>query len=361
MLVRLLSAVRRDEFRTSVISLTDRGDFGERIEMMGIDLRTIGVRRSFPSPAAFLRLRDTLASLQPDVVQTWMYHADLLGGLAARSLGIRKVVWGLRQSNLSLAANRATTMFTIWLCARLSGSVPSRIVCGSNAARNSHGAIGYSEQLMHVIPNGFDLDLFRPSPVDRESVREELGTSPGAPLIGIVARLDPQKDHRNFIAAAGRLHRNHSTAEFVLCGEGMSPVNETLVGWIEELGGGARFHLIGRRDDIARLTAAFDIAVSSSFGEGFSNAIGEAMASGVPCVVTDVGDSASIVAETGIAVPPRDSEALAAAIERMLDFGAERRRELGAAARRRIEEKFSLGAVARMYEALWRELSPCAG
>lgn len=360
MLARLLSSVERNSVTPSVVSLTNMGEVGTSIEAAGVAVQALGISRRMPSPKALYRLRSTMREFDPDVVQCWMYHADLLGGIAARSLGI-PAIWSLRQSNLSREANSMPTLLTMQLCARLSSRVPARIVCGSEAARRAHLGIGYSGERMVVIPNGFDLSRFRPSDDDRVSVREELGLAPETLLVGLVARFDPQKDHRSFVEAAGRIHRERPDVHFLLCGSLVSRDNAELARWVDEAGVAPVSHLLGRRDDLPRLTSALDVAVSSSIGEGFSNTIGEAMASGVPCVVTDVGDSAAIVGECGIVVGPRDPEALAGAVLRLLAMAREERARLGLEGRARIEEQFSLGVIARTYEALWSEVAACAG
>ena len=360
MLARLLSSVERNFVTPSVVSLTNMGEVGTSIEAGGVAVRALGISRRMPSPNALYRLRSTMREFDPDVVQCWMYHADLLGGIAARSLGI-PAIWSLRQSNLSREANSMPTLLTMQLCARLSSRVPARIVCGSEAARRAHLGIGYSGERMVVIPNGFDLSRFRPSDDDRVSVREELGLAPETMLVGLVARFDPQKDHQSFVEAAGRIHRVRPDVHFLLCGSLVTRDNTVLARWVDEAGIAPVAHLLGRRDDLPRLTTALDVAVSSSIGEGFSNTIGEAMASGVPCVVTDVGDSAAIVGESGVVVGPRDPEALAGASLRLLDMAREERARLGLEGRERIEEHFSLGAIARTYEALWSEVAACAG
>jgi glycosyltransferase involved in cell wall biosynthesis len=286
-----------------------------------------------------------------------MYHADLLGGLAVRLVGSGiPVVWNIRHSNLDPKGNKRTTIWTAKVCARLSNRLPARIVCCSEASRQVHTALGYAPQKMVVIPNGFDLSAFKPDPAARESVRRELGIAADALLIGLVGRFDPQKDHGNFVAAAALLSAAYPEVHFLLCGDGVNWDNQKLAGWIEEAVLRQRFHLLGRREDMPRLTASLDIASSSSsYGEGFPNVIGEAMACGVPCAVTDVGDSAFIVGYTGLVVLPRDPEALAQAWKRLIDMGPEGRQRLGGAARKRILENFNLPDIIARYEALYRE------
>jgi glycosyltransferase involved in cell wall biosynthesis len=210
---------------------------------------------------------------------------------------------------------------------------------------------------MVVIPNGFDTAAFRPDEDARRDVRRELGIAPDVEVVGHVARFDPQKDHRGLIEAAASVCRDRPAAMFVLCGNGVTDDNAALKSWIDRAGIAARVLVLGRRSDLARLTNAFDVAVSSSaYGEGFSNAIGEAMACGVPCVATDDGDGRRIIADTGRVVPVRQPGQLAGAIHELLSLPAGERKELGRAARSRVEEHYTISAVARQYEDLYREV-----
>lgn len=209
---------------------------------------------------------------------------------------------------------------------------------------------------MVVIPNGFDMEGWKPDPGARVDVRRELGLPLEAPLIGLISRFDPVKDHRTFTLAALRLLNQLPNVHFLLCGGGVTWENSELSAWIRSSGAASHFRLLGERDDIPRLTAALDLAALSSYTEGFPNVIGEAMACGVPCVTTDVGDAAYIVGETGRVVPPRQPEALAEALRELIEDGPERRAALGAAARRRVAEYFDLPGVAARYEGLYRDI-----
>jgi glycosyltransferase involved in cell wall biosynthesis len=211
---------------------------------------------------------------------------------------------------------------------------------------------------MVVIPNGFDLAGFKPDPVARISVRRELGIAEDSLLVGLVGRFNAQKDHSTFVHAAARLSAGLPGVHFLLCGDDITPAKAQHVRWITASGIRERCHLLGRREDIARLTAALDIATTTSaYGEGFPNVVGEAMACAVPCAVTDVGDSAAIVQDTGKVVPPRDPSALADAWLALIALGAEGRRQLGTAARKRIEKNFSLPLIVGLYQHLYEELS----
>ena len=282
-------------------------------------MRSLGMRPGRPNPVAVLRLAKWLREDRPDVIQTWMYHADLIGGLAAKLAGGIPLAWGIRQSNLSDQGSRRLTIHTMRMCAQVSRWLPARIVCCSEASQRVHAALGYATEKMIVIPNGFDLRAYKPDSAARESVRAELQIPADAPVIGLVGRFDPQKDHHTFVCAAALLHRSRPDVHFLLCGDDVTWENAELRGWIEEAGIRKQCRLLGRRNDLSRLTAALDIAASSSsFGEGFPNVIGEAMACGVPCVVTDVGDSALIVGQTGRVVPPQNPKELANALSELV-------------------------------------------
>ncbi len=355
MLHKLLQNIDRSRFQPTVISMMGKGEIGPRIEALGIPVYTLGMRRGIPNPWVAVRLARLLRRLQPDVVHTWMYHADLLGGLAARLAGCHRVVWCLRNSNLSRTENNRSTLAVVKLCAALSGRVPRVIVSCSVRARQVHAAVGYVDEKIHVIPNGFDLDRFVPDAAARASVRAELGLPHDAPLVGVVARYDPQKNHLGLVQAATQVLAQWPQVHFVLAGKDVDGGNAELQAAIATHPGlAAHMHLLGRRDDVPRLMAAFDVlALSSSHGEAFPNVLGEAMACGVPCVVTDVGDSAEIVGRTGRVVAVGDMAGLARELVALLNLPADERAALGQQARQRVQENYEIGHVTRMYEAMY--------
>ena len=357
MLYRLMSRLDRTKFNPQVVSMIDLGPVSEKIRALGIQVRSLGMGQGIPNPLAVFRLAQWLQCDRPDVVQTWMYHADLLGGLAARLVGGIPISWGIHHSDLSVEGNRRLTLLTVKACAPISRWLPTKIVCCSEASREVHAAAGYATEKMIVIPNGIDPQLFRPNPDARATVRRSLGIPSDAPVIGMVGRFHPQKDHYNFIQTAQQLYQSQPEARFLLCGEAVTWENAELVKWIEDAGIRERCLLLGKRDDIPDLTAAFDIATLSSMGEGFPNVVVEAMACGVPCVVTDVGDSARIVADTGAVVPRRDPRALANAWHAMLKMHRTTRAQLGLAARQRVIDQYSLPQIVSRYESLFEELA----
>ena len=357
MLYKLLSRLDRAAFQSEVISLADVGPLDKKIRALGVPVKVLGMCPGTPNPVALYRLARWWRNDPPQVVQTWMYHADLIGGLAAKFAGGIPVVWNIRHSHLDVEGNKRSTLWTIRTCARLSRRLPTRIVCCAELSRRIHAQLGYAREKMVVIPNGFDLEVFRPDPTARRSVRQELGIPEEALVIGLVGRFHPLKDHRNFVEAAARLHASRPDVHFLLCGDDVTAENTELAEWINAAGLAGRCHLLGPREDVPRLNAALDIACSSSYSEGFPNTIGEAMACGVPCAVTDVGDSALIVGDTGSVVPPKNPDALANAWRELIEIGPDGRGLLGAAARRRIDQCFSLRAIAARYEDLYAQIA----
>ena len=358
MLSKLVSNQNRERFELEVICLQPNGPIGERIAAMGIPVRSLEMRSAKGTLPAIGKLAGWLRRSRPDIVQTWMYHADLVGGIAARLSRRRAVAWNIRNGTLDSQGTKRSTLQVVRMLASLSRSLPSRIVCCSENARQLHAGMGYDADKMIVIPNGFDLDQFRPDPAARRDVRDELGVRADTPLVGLMARYHAQKDHGNFVEAAGILSKSMPDVQFLLCGLDVHSANSELMGYIAKSGAADRFHLLGKRSDMPRLTAALDVAVCAShFGEAFPNVLGEAMACGVPCATTDVGDAAYIVGDTGRVVPPKSPEELAGAIRALLTSASADRLQRSSAARQRVQEHFDLPLVALRYEKLYMEMA----
>ena len=358
MLLELLRHLDRRRFDPYVISLRTKGEVGPRIEALQIPVLALGMRPGLPDPLKVLTLVSYLQKTRPNLVQTWMYHADLLGALAARLAGCRRVVWGLHNSNLDQQLTKRSTLMVVKACASLSSWLPTRILSCSTRASEVHAAAGYSADKIHVIPNGFDLGRFRPDDGARVTVRAELGLAPETRLVGLIARYDPQKNHAGFVEAAAMMRDEMPDIHFVLAGGGIDGSNAALQGAIDAHGLGKCMHLLGRRDDMPRLMAALDVlATSSSFGEAFPIVLGEAMACGVPCVVTDVGDSAKIVGESGRVVQTGDMQGLAKHIVELLRLPPEAKSVLGRQARVRVETHYEIGHVTRLYESFYERLA----
>ena len=356
MLLKLLTETDKKQFCPLVISLTNRGVMAEKFEILGVRVLTCDMLPSRPSISGVASLLKYLRYFRPDLVQTWLYHADLLGGIAARVLRIRCVVWNVRHDNLDRDKNKSHTLWAVRANALLSSWVPSKIVCNSANSAIIHQSIGFKSQPFVIIPNGFDIDIFRPDSRSREKTLRELNIPSDSSLVGLIARFHPQKNHERFIRAAAQVIKANSRVYFLLAGADVDWNNAALVSWIDEHGLRDRFRLLGRRDDIPSLLASLDVAVCASWGEGFPNVVGEAMACEIPCVVTDVGDCANIVGDTGWVVKSGDFHALGDSIVSALMTPRVERMSMGKRARKRIIEHYALPAIVSQYERLYTSL-----
>lgn len=351
---RLITHDPQDEHH--VVSLTGHGKYGPLLADAGVAVTALHMPRGRLTWHALRSLWRTLRQVRPDVVQTWMYHADLLGGVAASAQRL-PVVWGIHNTTLEPGRSSRATMWVARACAGLSRRVPARIVACAEAAVRVHAALGYDEGRMVVIPNGYDLSRFRPDAPARARLRAVWGVANVVPLIGMVARFDPYKDHQNLLAALGILRQRGLAFRAVLIGTGVDDGNAALKAAIATEGLDGNVRLLGPMTDIPAVMNALDVHVLSSSAEAFPNVLAEAMACGTPCVATDVGDAALIVGEAGWVVPPRDAQALAAALEEALaawrDRAAWARRQ--ADCRARIESQFAIGAMVQRYRAVWQE------
>lgn len=340
-----------------VVCLSGEAKYGPMLRAEGIPVTILDMPRGWVTLRGLWRFWCIVRSSRPDLIQTWMYHADLLGGVVAW-LARLPVVWGLRNTTLDTGRSSRITRFVVRLCARLSHFLPYRIISCSHAAVEVHSAIGYDTTRLIVIPNGYDLSFFRPDLKTRERLRLEWNVPADVPLIGMVARFDPQKDHSNLIASLKRLRLRSVAFRAILIGQGMEMQNRWLYQRIDDAGLRPYVLLLGARMDIPALFSAIDIHVlSSASGEAFPNVIAEAMACGTPCVTTDVGDARLIVAGHGWVVPPRDPEALTDAVLSALQLWSHPHEwnVLQSDCRERICQDFGLDVMLERYHALWSE------
>lgn len=355
-LQRLTGAIDRGRFENIVVSLTTLGPLTAVLREQDIRVEAIGMSPSLPSPAAVWRLYRLLRAERPTILQTWLYHSDLFGLLLGRAAGVTTIAWNIRCSYMGEDYRRGINGALVGLLARLS-RFPDVVVANSHAGQKEHAARGYEPKRWAVLENGFDPAVFRPQAGAPADLRGELKLEDDSVVIGLVGRYDPIKDHEGFLRAAAALHSTDGEAHFVLVGSGMDTENTILNGLIDGLGIRARVHLMGRREDMPRLTAGLDIATCCSLGEGFPTVVGEAMACAVPCVVTDVGDAALIVGDTGIVVPAADPDALAGGWREMIAKGPLGRAELGRLALARIESQYTLSRSVERYQNLYEQLA----
>jgi len=299
-----------------------------------------------------------MASEPCSLLQCWMYHAEVMG-VISRMRGARAPqVWTLRQSRLSSDANPPMTRLLMRVDAWGSRYVPAAIVAGSQAALDAHRAIGYRAPLMPTIHNGVDVAHFAPNGEARASRRAAWSLEADTIAIGYLARVSPVKAHHDLLAAAARLVDTPGLPRWrlVLVGSGTAAGNEPLTSMIRDAGLDAHVIRVGVEADPAAALAGFDISVSSSLGEGFPNAVAEGMATAIPTVATDVGDTRVLLGDSPYLVPPAQPERLAAAITALLRLQPSQRRGLGDSLRLRVEQHFDIDHAINAYAALYRRI-----
>ena len=352
----LVKLARSDVFASDeilIVTLLDKGALAPEMEKAGYRVISLGLSKNLTGLMRGFKLISVIREFKPDIIQSWLYQSDLMAGFFACICRI-PVIWSLRQSNLSAAHNKPATRLCIKACAVLSRYIPHAIISNSAEAARVHHKAGYCRNKICVIPNGFDTDIFSPNKEYRKEMRTHLGLSQSTPVIGMVARYDSQKNHIGFLRAASAILTQVPQAQFVLVGEGVSWENKFLTSEIsrtETLR--QHIHLLGARQDIPQIMSGFDVLALPSAGESFPNVVGEAMASGVPCVVTDVGDCAEIVGDTGSVAEEGDMAGFAKALIQMLTLPAEQRHDLGQAARKRIVSHYSIARTASRFRDIY--------
>jgi glycosyltransferase involved in cell wall biosynthesis len=356
MLVKLVAALRRRGCSFLIVSLRDAGTQTQPLRELGATVEELRMDLPWRLPAVATRFRRRIVSFAPDVIQGWMYHGNLAATLGVRlARSSAPLLWGVRQTFQGMGNERPLTRFVIRANARFSMK-PRCILFNSGASLQQHSAIGFRTEHAQVIPNGFELDRFRPDDRVREATRTRLGISADKLVVGHVARDHPMKDHETLLRAAKQVVASFPQAMFVLVGRGIDPSNPRLARLIAQLDLARSVRALGEVADLEALYPAFDLSVlSSAWGEAFPNVLGEAMACAVPCVATDVGEAAEIIGDRRRIVAPAQPEALARAITLVLQMDTTLRREIGVKDRERVATRFSLDAIAEQYWRLYAD------
>lgn len=322
-------------------------------EKAGIQVHRLHLQKRWSDAMVFSRLRKLFKAYPPDVVHGWMYHGNLIASLLPL-IGYRgPVFWGIRQSVPDLQLEKRSTRWLIRLLGPLSRARQlKKIVYNSQESQKQHEALGYARDKSLWIPNGFE---FAPPTA---SFPHAFSGNPLLKTIGCLARYHPVKDHSTLLEGFALFAKNHPDTRLVLAGTGMTEGNPTLMADINKWGIREKVVLMGPRNDVADWLPQLDVHVlSSAFGEAFPNAVGEAMAAGVPCIATQVGDCAAIIGDTGFLIPPRNPKALAQALAQFFALNESERQALGQCAQNRMRENYNLQVVAKRYwDALYEQV-----
>ena len=342
---------------TAVVSLTSLGMIGESLRNQGIRVHTLNLSPSgFNIPIALWQLVKLIRQYRPEIVQTWMYHADLLGGLSAYLAGYKNIIWGIHHTSLSFSGS-SKTVYIIKICAVLSHWIPKKIICVAEAARQAHIAAGYEATRMVVIPNGFDFSQLTATQEQSAALRLVCHFSESDIVIGCVGRFHADKGQDNFVKAAAIVAQHYSTVKFLLVGRDCDVNNAQLMNWLNDNGLQERFVLLGERSDVPVCLAAMDVFCMPSRTEGFPIGLGEAMAMGKPCVATDVGDTAILTGDTAILALPQDEQALAQGLLKVIALSEMQRAQMGQRAKERVMSEFPIEKTRAHFEAVYQDIT----
>ncbi len=346
----LVRNTSNNKFEHIVVSLLGMGHYGDKLQRAGVKVYCLNLNLANLFVKIFFLLK-VINREKPDIVQGWMYHGNIFT-LFAKFTKFKTIVWGIHSAIINKKFDSFSTRISSSICAIFS-KVPAKIIFVGANPMDNHKLYGYYQLNMVVINNGYDLNLFHPNMLAGHLLREELKITSDKIVVGCVGRFHPVKDHCNLLSAMGYINQKRNDIVVVMVGDGMNLQNEYLINMVQQNNLIENIILAGVRNDMQNVYNAFDFLVLSSKSEAFPNVVAEAMACGKPCVVTDVGDTAYIVGNTGVVVPVEDSIALASGILKMVGYGSSEVKRLGEDAMSRVKQKFSLQNMIISYEELY--------
>jgi glycosyltransferase involved in cell wall biosynthesis len=352
----LVSQLDKRGFESVIISLSDLGEIGRQLQQRGFSVHTLDWKPGRLSPLGLIKLVRLISRLKPKVLQSWMYHADLVAALVSYWIKSINLMWNIRTSIPSIRDLPSSTRVVVRACSFLS-SRPEVVIVNSEQGLRDHRAVGYQPKEWIVIHNGIDTQRFVPSQSHRDAVRSRLGIKPDETLLGYVARFHHKKSHRFLIQSFAKLIQSADNYYLALVGKGIDKENDELMSWIQQAGVKERVFLLGPLAQTEYFYPGLDmLALPSQFGEGFPNVVAEAMACGVPCVVTEAGEAPLIVGDTGEIVATGDLDGYSDALSRLSKRVAGNRQQAAQEARDRIVTLFNFEGMLANYEKLYRRM-----
>lgn len=344
------------EYDHVVVSLQDAKDLGPLFDQIKVPVHTLNFPKGGVTVSGLIKLYKLILEIKPDAIQTWMYHADFIGGLAARAAGVKNIFWGIHHTKLSKGNSKILTIFISRINALLSHFVPKKIIYCAQESRKVQESIGFKKEKGIVIPNGHDTENFKENDYLRSSFRHEINISNKTFLVGYVGRYDPQKDLKTLLNSFAKLNNKKLNIKFVLVGHNLDTSNSDLVKIINENNLNCCVYLLGKRSDIPSVMNGIDLCVLSSISEAFPNVLNEAMLCSTPCVTTNVGDASIIVGDTGWVVEPQNPDLLANEIinaeeESRTNNSSWVHRKM--ACRKRIMKYYSIERMLQKYKQAW--------
>jgi len=348
--------INNHESENIVVSLRDIGKYGPLLKKNKIEVHTLEMQNNFGFFKGAYKLFFLFKNSKPDVVQTWMPHSDLLGGIIGKFAGVKKIFWGIRHSNLDYIKKNKRTRYLIKINSFLSRFIPSGIVSCADTAEKYHRGIGFSSRNMTVIPNGFDFSYLKINNKFTKEFRSLNNIRNDVFLIGMVARYDPQKDHKNLLEALKIILNQKVNFLCILVGKGLTIDNIEMLEQAKQMGVSENLLLFGQTENINYIMNVIDLHVlSSSYGEAFPNVIIESMACGTPCVATDVGDSRQMIGNLGWIVNPKNPNQMAnAIIDAYSNWKLGKDKENAKILRSFVKNKYSIGKMVNSFNNIWQ-------
>jgi glycosyltransferase involved in cell wall biosynthesis len=361
LLFQLLQMPEFSTFDHQVISLTGLGPIGESMQELGLDVIALNFSSHKLNIKPLIAFLDALRNYQPDILQTWLFHADLAGAVAHLVEYKTPLVWSVHHATAHMNFFKRSTKIVIQINRILSRWIPERIVCCSPSVYDAHQRMGYPADRMVIIRNGVNCSRFQRNDKQYSALREELGFSPTALLVGYSGRWIPSKGYRILIQAASTLTSQHPDLHFLLWGQGIDSQNEELTTMLKDFSVLGHFSLLGATASAEKFLQGLDIYTSPSLDEALPMSVAEAMACQVPCVVTDVGDQGKLVGQTGVVIQPDDVQEIVKGIKNIIDLDEPSQRQKGYNARERILNHYSLDTTAEQYSQMYQQLGNATG